>query len=103
MARPKLGEPIPALYSLPLLRQLKNFTVAAIGHTLNGAPTCTQEQIDARYAICRGCPLHRPDMQNPAVGICTHPECGCTVTREDRFLSKLGWADQDCPLDEWPK
>lgn len=83
-------------------QRLANFSVAAIGHLLSGCPTCSQEQIDARYEICQACPLYRPDKHNPNVGICTHPKCGCGVSREQQFLSKLAWLDQSCPLGKWP-
>jgi hypothetical protein len=75
-------------------RQAINFTVAAVGHLLRGVPTCTQEEIDARLAICRGCPLFDG-------AICTHRDCGCRVNRRGKFLNKLAWADQACPIKKW--
>lgn len=93
----------PAQPSLPPFgKRLANFSRAAITHLLNGCPTCTQEQIDQRVTICRKCPLYRPDTDNPEVGSCTHAKCGCGITREVKFLSKVGWLDQACPLGKWP-
>lgn len=86
----------------PFGKRLANFSVAAIGHLLAGCPACTQEQIDERYAVCVTCPLYRPDKHNPDVGICTHEKCGCGVSREQKFITKLGWLDGACPLGKWP-
>lgn len=87
----------------PLFKRIKNFTIAAISHALAIAPTCTQGEIDQRFSACKGCELFRPDSDNADLGVCAHSSCGCPVTREDRFVSKLGWRDQDCPLGKWPK
>ena len=97
--------PLPApVYIQPLpsiAKRLLNFSRASISHVLAGCPTCTDEQIAERYAICRGCELHRQHPDNPAIGYCSHPTCGCTITIEG-FVSKLAWADQQCPLGKWP-
>lgn len=77
-----------------LLQKAANFGVAAIGHALRGNPTCTQEQIDARLAICQGCDLFKDNA-------CL--KCGCAVVREQQYLNKLAWADQQCPHPDGPK
>ena len=59
----------------------------------HGAPTCTQEQIDDRLAICNSCERFNGS-------VCSL--CGCPVNREQRFRNKLAWADQRCPLGKWP-
>jgi hypothetical protein len=71
-----------------------NFTVAAIAHVARGAPSCTQQQIDTRLAICRACPLFDGS-------ICRHADCGCRIGQQRKFLNKLAWADQSCPLGKW--
>lgn len=86
----------------PLHKRLANFTRAAIEHAKAGSPTCTQEQIDERHGICMACDIYLPSVDNPAIGNCTHSSCGCPVTRLDKFVSKLAWADQECPLGKWP-
>jgi hypothetical protein len=84
----------------PLGKRLANFTVAAIGHAMAGAPTCTDDEIAARLAICRGCTEFRPDKDNPEIGACG--KCGCHVSGLlPKFVSKLAWADQHCPLGKW--
>jgi hypothetical protein len=75
-------------------RRLFNFGKAAIAHAASGLPTCTQEQIDARLAICRACPLFDGS-------ICRHADCGCRIGQQRKFLNKLAWADQSCPLGKW--
>lgn len=29
--------------------------------------------------------------------------CGCSISQKKRFLNKLAWADQECPLNKWNK
>lgn len=85
----------------PLRERLKNFTVAALGHVLAGAPTCTDEKIAERLAICRACPEFIRDSDNPQVGHCA--KCGCPASDLlSRYVSKIAWADQQCPLGKWP-
>ena len=98
-----------------LARRAANFAKAAAGHVRRGLPKCTQEQIDARLAICQACDLYqvnpRPSSRAQAegsptgapAGTCTHSSCGCPVTRWGRFRNKLAWADQACPLGKWAK
>jgi len=76
-----------------------NFTLASIRHVVRGAPTCTQEQIDARIAICRACELYKG--VTPELGYCTHASCGCSITDMRGYVSKLAWADQSCPIGLW--
>jgi len=77
-----------------LLDRLKNFTAAAIHHVAAGMPTCTEEEIVARHDICLTC-------EHLADGACGL--CGCPVARVQGFLSKLAWADQECPAGKWGK
>lgn len=94
---PIVTPPLPPLY-----KRLANFSVAAISHVLAGMPTCTQEQIDVRLGACQACPLFKPSKSDPDKGVCTHSSCGCTAGREAKFLNKLAWSDQQCPLGKWP-
>jgi len=101
---PTRARPAPAPAPPPLFKRLKNFSVAAIGHVLGGCPTSTQDEIDARLAACQNCPGRHfaPEPDNPDLGICTHPDCGCRAGRQARFLNKLAWSDQQCPIGAWP-
>jgi|TARA_Y100000310_G_C20256945_1_gene611787 hypothetical protein len=78
----------------PLSKRLKNFTISAIKHVAKGMPTCTQEEIDERLEICRGCKWFRG-------GSCR--KCGCACNNNKKFLNKLAWADQECPIGKWGK
>ena len=76
------------------LARLDNFRNALAAHIAAGMPTCSQQQIDERFAICESCSLFNGS-------ICRHASCGCNVGRQDKFLNKLAWADQSCPLGKW--
>jgi hypothetical protein len=84
-----------------LFQRLANFSRAAIAHALNGNPTCSEAQIEERLTICRACEKFQPDADRPDLGVCTHSKCGCKVRREEKYLNKLAWADQECPLGKW--
>ncbi len=102
--RPCSGYADPQTPNLPPLgRRLENFTRSAIEHAKAGFPTCTDEQITERHATCLRCELYLPNAENPEIGHCTHETCGCSITKLEKFVSKLAWADQECPLGKWPK
>lgn len=82
-------------------RKIYNFSIASIKHIINGMPSCTQEQIDARLDICKSCPLFI--RKHGDEGVCGHENCGCDIKSKKQFLSKLGWADQECPIGKWGK
>lgn len=75
-----------------LLQKAANFATAAVKHVTAGAPRCSQEQIDARFAICQGC-------EHFDGRACR--QCGCPVVRERQFISKLSWANERCPAGKW--
>ena len=68
------------------LRRLVNFSKAAIMHAMSGMPTCSEQQIDERYAICRACEIFQVDLENPEIGVGTHRDCGCPVTRKGKSV-----------------
>jgi hypothetical protein len=74
------------------LDKVKNFTKAAVDHVAAGLPTCTDEEIERRYAICQGCEF----FVNNSCG-----KCGCPISRDKKFVSKIAWADQKCPVGKW--
>jgi len=76
------------------LARVKNFAVAAAGHVAAGMPMASDEEILRRHDICRSCEF----LQDNA---CT--KCGCPVVRERGYVSKLSWADQECPIGKWGK
>ena len=75
-----------------LLTKAANFATSAARHVAAGMPQCTQEQIDARFAICQGCEHY----DGKACRL-----CGCPVVREQAYISKLSWAGEKCPVGKW--
>lgn len=85
--RPVANYPKP-----PFLIRLVNYVTTQTHHFMAGRPKCTPEQIEARLAICRACPL----LQN---NVCS--KCGCNCTSDaSSWFNKLVMADQSCPLEE---
>ena len=76
----------------PLLERMGNFATSAARHVAAGAPRCTDEQVAARHAICSGCEYFDGKA-------CT--KCGCPVSRERTYISKLSWAGESCPVGKW--
>lgn len=74
--------------------KIKNFAVAVAGHVSNGLPQCTEDQIIKRHNICLQCEFFKDD---------TCQKCGCPLIRNKQFVSKLAWADQECPIGKWSK
>ena len=78
-----------------LIKRVSRFTLAAIQHQIRGNPTCTQEEVDERFAICEQCPRLRTKRGRT---FCGHMGCGCNVTKSSNtYMNKLAWADQECP------
>lgn len=82
----------PRETKLSVLRKAKNFAVAAAQHVAAGMPMASDEEIERRFAICQGCEFLNNN---------TCSKCGCPVQREKKFISKLAWADQKCPVGHW--
>lgn len=83
------------------LNRVKNFGKAAVEHIKHGSPKSSQEQINDRLEICKGCPLFRVLREEPIQGMCTHTQCGCNITASQQFMNKLAWKDQQCPIGNW--
>lgn len=81
-------------------RRLANFTLAAMKHLMSACPTRSQEEIDELVSICRVCTFFIPS-EDDETGVCGHERCGCTVTRQKRYITKLGWKSQHCPDGRW--
>jgi len=72
----------------------RNFAAAAAGHIAAGMPMASDEEIIRRHDICLGC----EHLQDNA---CT--QCGCPISRVRGYVSKLSWADSECPAGKWGK
>ncbi len=73
-----------------LLQKAANFAAAAVHHVAAGAPMASEADVQRRHDICTAC----PHFDGKACG-----KCGCPISRERAWLSKLSWADQSCPDD----
>jgi hypothetical protein len=76
------------------IQKLSNFAKATVGHLKEGMPMCSDEQIIKRHDICLSCEFFKDD---------TCSKCGCPLMRNKQFVSKLAWADQECPVGKWGK
>lgn len=76
------------------LTKVRNFASAAVSHVAAGMPMCSDEEIIRRHDICLTC----EHLQNDACNL-----CGCPVSRVAGYVSKLSWADQECPAGKWGK
>lgn len=99
MDKPQVSPPVLLCrnskeYKLNFAQKIQNFAKAAVNHVANGLPMCTEEQIISRHNICLGCEYFQND---------TCSKCGCPLIRNKQFVSKLAWADQECPIGKWGK
>ena len=78
--------------SVGWLEKAKNFAVASAQHVAAGMPTCSDEEIIRRHDICMSCEFFKDNSCG---------KCGCPISRDKRFISKLAWADQSCPVGKW--
>lgn len=74
------------------LTKVKNFASAAVSHVAAGMPMASDAEIIRRHDICLTCEHLRNDACNL---------CGCPVSRVAGYVSKLSWADQECPAGKW--
>jgi hypothetical protein len=86
-----------------IMQKAANFGKALGSHAVNGFRKCTEEEIQERFKICQSneCGYFKKTGENN--GVCTHTKCGCNLGNEQRFLNKLGWANQECPIKKWLK
>jgi hypothetical protein len=76
------------------LEKVRNFASAAVSHVAAGMPMCSDEEIIRRHDICLTC----EHLKDNACQL-----CGCPVARAAGYVSKLSWADQECPAGKWGK
>lgn len=85
----------------PIGRRLLNFAKSAALHAMRGNPTCTEEEIQQRLDICKQCDLFK--RYDEETGVCTHDDCGCNIKSQQKYLNKLAWKDQRCPIGKWER
>jgi hypothetical protein len=94
---PKPQPPAPDLTRTDapsFLTKVKNFAVASAKHVAAGMPMASDEEILRRHDICMACEFMKD-------GACT--KCGCPIVRAKQYVSKLSWADSECPVGKWGK
>lgn len=79
-----------------LLLRIKTFLKSLFFHVRSGLPKATRSEILYRYNICLSC--DRFEKNKSQCGV-----CGCNIENKSKFLNKLAWADQECPIGKWPK
>lgn len=72
------------------------FLKSLMWHIYSGSPKATTKQILERYITCKNCQEFDHVLSQCSV-------CGCNIGIRKRFLNKLAWADQECPLGKWLK
>lgn len=65
-------------------------------HIWLGFPKSSTAEINYRFTICKQCEFYEPINSQCLV-------CGCNLSDKKKFLNKLAWADQECPLGKWKK
>lgn len=80
--------------NISFVKKIKNFASSVVDHISNGMPQCSEEQIIKRHDICLKCEYFKDD---------TCQQCGCPLIRNKQYISKLAWADQECPVGKWGK
>lgn len=53
---------------------------------------CSIDEIEHRFAICASCEYYKNN---------TCEKCGCYLVRDQVYMNKLAWKDQECPLGKW--
>ena len=76
------------------LTKVKNFAVASAKHVAAGMPMASDEEIIRRHDICQACEFFRDNACQ---------KCGCPIVRAKQYVSKLSWADSECPVGKWGK
>lgn len=77
---------------LAIIQKAANFAASAAKHVAAGMPQASEEEVARRFAICEDC-------EHFNGRACK--QCGCPVVREKKFLSKLSWANEKCPVGKW--
>lgn len=79
-----------------MLLKIKTFIKSLLFHIYAGLPKSSREEIVERYSICLSCELYDNIRSECQV-------CGCSISNKSKFMNKLAWADQECPVGKWSK
>ena len=76
--------------------KIKIFLKSLFFHVWSGFPKSTQSEIFQRFSICQQCEEFNSTKMECSV-------CGCSINTKKKFMNKLAWADQECPIGKWKK
>jgi len=79
-----------------MLSKIMRFLKSLVFHIGCGMPKSTQKEVDKRWFICVDCDFFETDNTDSK---CL--QCGCHLSRQKKFLNKLAWKDQKCPVGKW--
>jgi len=79
-----------------IILKIQVFLKSLFFHIWSGLPKSTQAEINQRFFICRECSEFNSIKMECSI-------CGCNINTKKRFLNKLAWADQECPIGKWKK
>ena len=65
------------------------FRLAPMNKFLSDTPSASRA-----LCICQAPTIQKSD---------THESSSCSIDRLSKLVSKLAWADQECPIGKWPK
>lgn len=93
-AKKKKGGGVPTF-----LKKVKNFTVAAAKHVLNGMDTVPEQELQRRFSICKRCENFKKKRD---YYVCSaEPNmsgCGCRLSNNsEKYINKLLWSISECP------
>lgn len=94
-------EPVIAVQEPGLFKKATSYITAKVRHHVNGAPKCTDEQVEERFKICLACPSKMYVAISAGAGKCKKCGCGVMNAVAEKGDSKLRWADESCPLKHW--
>ncbi|NIQ15948.1 MAG: hypothetical protein GTO02_16600 [Candidatus Dadabacteria bacterium] len=80
-----------------ILQKGINYAKAWIKWKRAGKPKRYPNEIRKLRRICAACKYIDED------GVCTHRECGCSVSKAGIFGDKLKWKTEECPIGNWPE
>ena len=75
-------------------QKIIRFFKALFFHIGCGMPKTPKPELESRWSICLDCEFFDKDHSQ-----CL--QCGCNLSNKQKFMNKLAWLDQKCPVDKW--
>lgn len=91
---PKQKPDLTRIDAPSFLTKVKNFAIASTKHVAAGMPMASDKEILRRHDICQTCEFFKNN---------SCQKCGCPIVRDKKYVSKLSWADSECPIGKWTK